>query len=417
MANDESNVLAPHDLTFLRGAPYVFHCHHYNLFHDQTVDDVLGDEAGRALRTGAAQAAFHQVLHGLCAAEGCRTPAETIQLAQSQFAAMGHGRLTLDVTEAGGTASGVHVHYGTTWSEKYGARVNRQEPADAVAAGFVAAATEVAFSLPPGSLEAVEETCVARRDPECRFRIRPAEGRRLPPSVGRDALTEGLAIGSDGLEEARIRDITQKLQAFLAGVRGDERGLVQAFGVFVTQHLANYYNETAFSAVRSVEQTMPAAVPMAEALLREAGHVCVFNTFGGILRSPEWEAVAGPLRNDPKEIVVGCTAIARGLGFGRWAIEAFEPGERLVIRAHSTYEAPYYRARFGVSDKPRSYFLEGAALAFMVLAHRVDWEARAEFTQAFYDQLFRGDGLGFRSETTRCLARGDDRSEIVVTRR
>ncbi|MFK7992096.1 MAG: hypothetical protein AB8I08_39120 [Sandaracinaceae bacterium] len=415
MAENDTNLFAPHDLTFLRGAPYVFHCHHYNLFHDQTVDDILGDDAGRKLRTDASRSAFHQVLRGLCEAEGCRTPAETIQLAQATFAAMGHGRLTLDVTREGGTARGVHTHYGYTWGEKYGSFVNRREPADAVAAGFAAATTEVAFGLPSGSMQVLETQCVAKRDPACTFEIRPAVVQPLPPSVSREDFARLLGASEGGEHEERVQDITGKLQAFLAGVSGDERGLVQAFGVFVTMHLANYYNETAFSAVREVEKSMPAAVPTAEALLREAGHVCVFNTVGGILRSPEWEAVAGPLRNDPTEIVVGCTAIARGLGFGRWTIKEFQPGERLVVSATSTYAAPFYRARFGLSDKPRSYFLEGAVLAFMVLAQRIDWESRPEFTTELYAELFRGSGLGFRSETTRCLAQGHERSEIVVT--
>lgn len=416
MSNDKHpNLLVPHDLTFHTTTPYVYHCHHYNLFHDQTIDDILGEEKGLELRVDSAHAAFRQLLHDACKEKGCRTPAERIELAQSLFAAMGQGRIVLDVSAEGGSARGTHVHYGFTWSEKYGSRVNRVDPADAVGAGFCAAATELAFDLPPGSMRATETACVAKRDPECVFEIR-RDPHELPRTVGRSDYEALLSASEGGLHEERIASITSQLQQFLLGVSGDERGLVQAFGVFVTQHLSNYYNETAYAAVRAAERTMPSAVPMAEALLREAGHVCVFNTFGGILLSPEWEAVAGPLKNDPTEIVVGATAIARGLGFGRWSISELVPGERLVMDATSSYEAPHYRARFGPADKPRSYFLEGAALAMMVLAHRVDWDARPELTQAFYDNLFRGGGLGFQVHSTKCLARGDDRSRVVVER-
>ncbi len=416
MTDTDSNLFAPHDLTFTHGVPYVYHCHHYNLFHDQTVDDILGDAAGQTLRLNAARAAFHQLLRTTCEAEGCRTPAETIQLAQSTLAAMGHGKVALEVSESGGSARSTYTHYGYTWSEKYGQLVNRQAPADAVVAGFAAAATEVAYDLPPGTMEVVETHCIAKRDPECVFRLRPSPNPQpLPPTVSQKDFARILGASLGGEHESRIQDITTQLQKFLRTVSGDERGLIQAFGVFITKHLANYYNETAYWTMLEVEQTMPTAVPTAEALLREAGHVCVFNTFGGILKSPEWEAVAGPLRNDPTEIVLSCSAIARGLGFGRWTVQEMHPGKRLVMASASTYEAPYYRARFGLSDKPRSYFFEGAALAIMVLAHCVDWEARPNFDQDFYEELFRGSGLGFRSETTRCLSQGHDRSEIVVS--
>ncbi len=412
---DEMTLLEPHDLTFMAGAPYLYHCHHYNLFHDQTVDDVLGEEAGQRVRFEAARAAYHGLLAPLSARLDKRTPAERIELAQELFRATGHGRMSLDITADGGTARGEYLHYGYTWSEKYGDAVRRLETADAVAAGFAAAATQVAFGLPDGSIGARERQCVARREPVCEFALsRRTPGPGIAAPVTEEDFKRHLGGSRGGQHEEQIGAIADALQGFVKGVGGDERGLVDAFGVFVTLHLANYYDQTAYEAVRHIEQAAPSSVGLCEALLREAGHVCVFNTFGGILASPEWEAVAYPLSGDPLEIIKGGAAIARGLGFGRWSVDEYVPGQRLVMCASSNYEAPFYLARYGRSDKPRCYFFQGAALAIMVLAHRVKWQEKPRLSQALYNELFRGAGLGFEVTANRCATRGDDCTEVVV---
>ena len=408
-------LLEPHDLTFFAGAPYVYHCHHYNLFHDQTLDDVMGEERSFVVRKNAAHAAFGDLLERIVQSVDATTPAERAAIAESLLCAIGHGRIALDATAEGGKAHGTHMHYGFAWSEKYGAKVKRLDPADAVGAGYAAAAVEVANGLPLGTLDAEEKSCIAMRDPRCEFEItKPAAPLVLPPSVSEEDYVAQLSASVGGKWEEKIGTIADGLQKFVASVGGDDRGVVQAFGVFVTLHLANYYNETGYAAIRHAERNAPASAPAVEALLREAGHVCVFNTFGNILLSPEWEGMVGPLSGAPDEIVMGCAAIARGLGFGRWAIGEFEEGKRLVLRASSNYEAPWYAARFGETDRPRCYFFEGAALAFMVLAHRVKWTERPQLTQGFYDKLFHG-GLGWHSEFTKCRIKGEEYTEVVIT--
>ena len=220
----------------------------------------------------------------------------------------------------------------------------------------------------------------------------------------------------DGLWEDRIRPTVRGLLDFLGGVSGDERGLIPAFNVFVTAHLSNYYNATVFEAMHELEKTSAAVVDAAERLFIEAGHVCVFNTFGNILLSPEWESMVGPPPDDPEMITSYNLAIARSLGFGHWLVPEMEVGKRLVLQTTTNYEAPFYLERYGLSKRPRCYVTRGAALAFAVLADRVQWSQRPRLDQAFYQSLFRGGGLGWQSEVTQDQARGDPVTEIVVTR-
>lgn len=413
---DLRQLLAEQSLTFLAGIPYVYHCHHYNLFHDQTIDDALGETEGARVRTTAAHHAFRELLGAVFAAAGATTPAERISLATEVFAWMGQGRISLDVSSSGGRARSPSLHYGFAWREKYGARVKRDEPSDAVAAGFAAATCELAFDLAADAIISTETCCLATRDPECEFALTTGKGHLSRPPIDDATVRRYVIPAIRGLDEDRVAAIASGLLEFMRAVQGDERGLVAAFNVFVTAHLPGYYNETVYEAVHHIERTAPAGVALVEALMREAGQVCVFNTFGNVLLSPEWEGLVGPLSGVPTDMMSFCTAIARGLGFGHWLIHEYEPRKRLVIQATSNYEAPFYRARYGLAKKPRSYFVQGASLAMMLLSETVPWKERPQLSNAYYIDLFRGKPR-YRVEQTRCTTRGDHLSEYVVEAR
>ena len=407
--------LPEQDLMFLAGQPAVYHCHHFNLFLDQTVDDALGHERSRALRMRAGREFSHLVLEALCQHANAMTPPERLQLAIALFRTIGHGLLEIDATDQGGTARGNFLHYGFAWQQKYGSRVTRRTPADGFASGFIAAAVEVAFKLPVASMECEETQCIVTRAPHCEFVIRKAEtlsetGRKIGTFESASVLGSPIR----GEFEDIIGPITEGLRQFTAGVGGDQRGLVQAFGVFVTMHLAGYYNRLSYDAVDMLQTESPHSIPVMEELLRESGHVCVFNTFGGILLSPEWEGLVGPPVDEPSTITAWCIAMARALGMGRWAVPEFEPGKRLVLRASSSYEAVYYRLRYGKAERPVEYLLQGAAVAIAQLAHRVKWSEKPELTPEFYAALFKG-GVPWHFEQTRSVASGDPISEVVVT--
>ncbi len=409
--------LTDHDLMALAGAPAVYHCHHFNLFLDQTIDDALGAAGGTQLRFTAAREAAHSFLSLLCLRKGAVTPVEKMQCAMETFAAMGHGKLQVNAEAGGGTAVGEFLHYGYSWLEKYGQKVRRRHPADAFAAGFAAAAVEVAFGVPRETLEATEVACIAMRAEQCRFEIKKAGAPAAPVKPVREAEVRAqLKPTFTGREEETIVAIAKGLRDFTAGVAGDQRGLVQAFGVFVTMHLAGYYNRISYDAVASIEKTAAGSVGVLEDLLRESGHVCVFNTFGGILASPEWEGMVGKHTGEPLPIVAGSLAIARALGFGHWTLQEFVVGQKLVVRAPATYESVYYLTRHGQGKRGNEYFFQGAVLAIAQLAHRVKWTETVRLTPEVYQALFHGAALPWKVEQTQSTVLGHPFSEVVVSR-
>ncbi len=404
-----------HHLAFFGKAPVLYHCHHFNLFLDQTIDDALGAEAGAQLRTEAGHEAAHALLSGLIEGVGAHTAIERLNVAQQVFSAMGHGRIELAAPSGQGEASGRFLHYGFSWFEKYGKDVRRRRPADGFAAGYIAAAAEVAYDLPYGSVRAHEDKCVALRDDACHFVLEVGDARERPALVDLAATKEALTPSRTGLHEDRIEGIAQGLIQFLGGVAADDRGLVQGFGVFITLHLAGYYNRISYGALEHVREHSPGLTSVFEALLRESGQVCVFHTIGGIVLSPEWEGLVGVPSNDVEEHVISYCAIVRALGFGRWCIGELEPDRRLVLQTPVTYETPF-PARRGVSlASPSSYFLQGAAAGFMELAHRVPWRDSPQLSDAFYRSLF-SKGQTWTVEQTKDAARGDELCEVVARR-
>jgi hypothetical protein len=402
------------NLDFLAGHPFIYHCHHFNLFLDQTIDDFFGAEHGITIRTSAARASSYHFLSNLFNRLDLETPAEKLTLAQTIFSAFGHGRLFMNANKSGGTADGEFLHYSYAWKEKYGDIVRRQSPVDAFAAGYAAGTLEACYDT-DHSFKSIETDCYALKAERCHFQLEPEPRSNINIQTDEKISLSAIHLPCSGLQEDRIVSITAGLRDFLSAVAGDdEHGLVDAFGVFVTRHMPNYYNQISFELLNSVKQNNPDLYPIAESLIRESGHVCVFNTFGGILYSPEWDAMVGRIEGELEEVVSSCMAIARALGFGSWAISELSE-QRFVLRAVSEYESPFCIVNDFAPKQNNSYFIQGAAVAIMRLWQAIDWQKRPDLTQELYNQLFN-DNINWHVEQTQSLAAGNLYTEVVVTR-
>lgn len=414
ISNDFRTNYANRDFLFFAETPVVYHCHHFNLFLDQTIDDAMGYQQGQAIRMAAAREASHQLISNVAKKLGAELPAEIMQVALELFGFIGHGKVQILADENGGSTTGSHLHYGYSWFEKYGRDIRRNQPADAFAAGYAAAAVEVAYKLPPGSMMTNETSCISMRDPACCFNLVPGE-----PEASRALVDQASSLepytAIVGKNEETIAAIADGLRGFTASVSGDERGLLQAFGVFVTMHLPKYYNRISYDSEAILRKKAPQSLGIFQSLLRESGHVCVFNTCGGILLSPEWEGMVGKPSGDIEETVTFCMAICRALGFGHWTIEELDPDKRFVLKTANTYESTYYLKRHGMAEEPNCYFVQGAALATMVLAHKLDWKNPPELNQKTYNALFRG-GLGWKVREEQGLSQGAPFTQVIVER-
>jgi hypothetical protein len=282
-------------------------------------------------------------------------------------------------------------------------------------AGYLAGAFAAAAGKPAGSYRAVETTCHAVTGGECHFRVEPArDGRSLPSSVGAGAMPQAAAPPCGATGNVQSQAVTDAVRGM--PIAGNEEGLIPAFGVYLTHHFANFYNRISYAFVDKLERMSRALVGPARLALIEAGHVCAFNTFGGIGESAEWEGLVQPMCRDHADWFHGLVAVANALGWGCWRTVELIPGARAVVDLYASYESNGRLAMYGKTDHGACYLATGGLAGLMNLLWVGDLTTRPRLDEAYYAQIYT-QPESFVGEEVRCRSKGDDRCTVVVERR
>lgn len=143
----------------------VFHCHHYNLVLQRTIDEGLGARAADVQRRAAmesSRAMLAQALEGVA-------PAERLARAAQLFGALGFGHA--DVSALSGFGGRVRLstsHYAVGYRAKFGAA---SRPVCHFAVGFWAAAVCVVQGHAPERVVGREPHCAACANGSCEIEI------------------------------------------------------------------------------------------------------------------------------------------------------------------------------------------------------------------------------------------------------
>ena len=184
-------------------------------------------------------------------------------------------------------------------------------------------------------------------------------------------------------------------------VAGNDEGLIPAFGVFVNQLPASFWNSFAERLVRQVSDDLRET---AELLLVNAAHECGYHTGFGIITSDEWRAVVEPMvENAAEDILRGAFAVLAAWGWAKADIIELEPSQRMVVRAYDYYESDV--VRYGSVRRPRAYMIRGISAAFMDLAYGGP-----------YDPTGATGLRTFCCSQTKGIECGDDYGEFIVSR-
>ncbi len=402
-------------LYFVGNVPVTLHCHHFNLFLEQTVEDALGFESFKA-RRDAAHLSSYRLLEQIFKIKNVEGARDRLKLASEVFSQLGQGNIDIRTAEKTGLVSGEGLHYSTAWINKYGSSCRRDVPIDSYTAGYIAAALELAHGKPYGSIDVTEEKCTVTKSEYCLFKtIEMPDNSAKPYFPLNDAdYREAEVIGKVG--ESEIQSIASKLIEFVSQLQPDARGLYWGFGVYITYSPAEYYNKISYDTLLHLEEKLPHVAPLFESLLRESGHVCGFNTFGGILKSPEWEGLFGRPTGNLKEMFISSCGIARALGFGNWSIEEVSE-DKVVVTSTVSYESNYYRSHYPPARKGRCFLFQGVMEATMRLATFVDWKNPPIFDHRFYLSLFKGNKQNCcHVRETHCISKGDPFCRLELER-
>lgn len=197
------------------------------------------------------------------------------------------------------------------------------------------------------------------------------------------------------------RQIIENMAKVAQGVVGNDEGLIPAFNVFVQQLPAAFWNSFA---ERLTRQVPPDLLEAAEWLLVNAAHECGYHTGYGIITSPEWEAVVGPMiENAPEDVLRGAFAVLTAWGWAKAEIVELVPNEKMVVRAYDYYESDV--VSYGASDKASAYMIRGVCAAFMDLAYGGDYDPEGQTALRT-----------FKCDQVKAIECGDDYGEFLVTR-
>jgi len=386
------------------GEPMVLHCHHYNCFLQRSIQDAEYIDSAPILVGAAAEVVFAQLTNLLA-----RTPdvAARKALVESLYRACGLGLIDLSaVTDRGGQVRTRSTHYSIGWKEKFG---TSRAPVAFFSTGFLAGALAAIYGLPLSGIEARQTACrstgadedvfVLGRGP-ANFTIFPPRQNAVLIPVGKDAEP------STSVDRAAITRAVAEMPLPV-----NSEGLIPAFGVYVTRIYANYYNRISYA----FEQEMTAlagreGVEVAASLFIEAGHVCAFFTLGGIMVSPEWDALTLPMLKTREDWFHGITAWWNACGYGVAKVLDVSP-TGATVRIYNDYESVGYRRMYGTADHGICYLVTGGWAGVMNLIYLGDIHRKPDLTPEFYDRLFKG-GRAFQGRMTACQAMGDPYTEI-----
>lgn len=397
-----------HGRTHYGNEPLVFHCNFYNYWLQKTLllDEGLGMDA--VIRDAAAAHVFPALVAG-AKATGATAPEARQKIAQDTFAELGFG--TIQLAELGADGGVVHVpvsHYGRCLRQASGAEF--ASPQSHFDAGFAAAAAAFIHGEAWDAFAGTIEACQSMGEAAGRVRVARRESAPDFGPVANTAHTSAAPIAPYAATQVDEAGILEALSGL--DFSGNEEGLLPRFGVMLTNHFASFYNRISFEFVNKMGAF--GLVEAGESLLVDAGYRCAFHTFGGIMTSPEWDAVIRPQCKTQEDWVHGMVATINALGWGVWRVAEISDN-RAVFHVYDDYESCGYVDMYGQADRPISHLAQAAAAGVMNLVHLGDIASKPTLDYDFYVKCFEADGL-FGATQTQSQAMGAPFTEIVAER-
>ncbi len=391
-------IVRQHGQAYIGGLSRVFHCNYYNGYLQTAV--LLSEGAGDCQPRKLLYEAMIPLVHHL-RKEGY-TEADLL----AEFAYCGFGKLRKMLDGKWVTPTS---HYGQAALIQ-----GKPQPSCFFTAGYIAGITDKATEELVCKQQGGAADWFMTGDPQPpveNFLKSPPAFSQEPPRFG----FQECQPFETAVDEAAIIGAVAGLPLFgKAGM--EDTGLIDAFGVVLTNHFADYYNRISYESYFGM---IKAGMPLAQTrdVFVQGGHICAFNTFGGIMSSPEWYALIQPNCKDDIDWIHGMVAVINALGWGAWRVEKCIPGKELVIRVYNSYEGIGFRRMYPVSKEVElSFLVMGAVQGLAHLLWKIDIKQRPELNQEFYASVFNNREGRFNVKQTHAIAAGHGYDRVVAWR-
>jgi hypothetical protein len=390
------------------GESMIFHCHHYNTFLLRSIMDAEYLDSRPFLIGASAEVAYLQLKDLF---KQIPDSGQRIKIAQELYRLSGFGVIDLATLNAtGGEVKTKSSHYTFAWKEKFG---KSTVPVGFFHQGYIAGAHAAIFNLSLDKVTCEQESCVSMGADEDVFVVKQGKA-----NFRTFTSKQGFKFNTiPEVAEVQTNVARAAITEAVAGMPllGNASGHIPAFGVYLTRMYADYYNRISFEFENDLIKLIDhQGFDVARGLLLEAGHACAFNTFGGIMTSPEWDALIKPQLKTKEDWVSGVVSCINSLGWGVWkTMDVSSKGGR--FRIYNGYESLGYQRMYGKAEHPIDYLATGGAAGLFNLVYLGDIAAKPKLTNDFYQHLFKGKGV-FVARQEKCQAMGHEYSEIVVTK-
>lgn len=395
--------------------PMIFHCNHYNVFLQMAIEETKEYIDVYPILVDSGHEVVYSQFRELFKEAGYSVE-DRKKMVETCFQKGGFGQINLnDINENGGEVATPNEHYAISWVNKFGQRKEGESGVCFFTRGFLAGATEAVYDLEFGSTQATQTKCLTKGDSICQFEI----SKRDEVAELFDSPQEGVIQSFDeyiiheNVDYAGIREALTNMP-----IEGSpEDGLIDAFGVLLTRHYANYYNLISLRTMLTMEHDFEeAGVSIVKELLTEAGHVCAFNTLGGIALSAEWNALIKPSLQTQDDWTHGIVACANSVGWGKWEIMELNPEGETRFKITGSYESnSFLKLHEERTNFPICCFLDGALAGVMNLVYHGDIRQTPTLDEDYYNGVFKAKGR-FVSKQVKARTMGDEFDEFVVTR-
>ncbi|MBI3182265.1 MAG: hypothetical protein HYZ28_08995 [Myxococcales bacterium] len=370
------------------GTDVIIHCHHYNSRIQRTIEGAAGID-GKKIFVRAAESVFSGMIRQ--AIRPGDSTAEKWEIAAALYSHLGYGKLDLSSLSTG-LALGTQSHFVEGWNAGF---PERKTPVCSLTSGYLQAAHLVVTGDP---VSVREEECMVGGAKVCRFavnrsRTEPAatyQRRPVPGPTGKPSTPAPSNIDQKKITEALVA----------MPIHGNNDGLLPAFNVYLANTPIDFYNLACFSFIEEMDRLKIGAA--AKSQLMADSEYCGINTFQGIISSPEWAGLVGPMIKDQqRDTMHGIVAVSNALGWGNWQIVEHTPAQSLRLESRNGYEATGFLELRGKSQVPSCLMLTGAAAGIMELVYGEGSE-RERFGQ-------------FASRETTCRSCGGEACGFEVT--
>ena len=374
------------------GEPMIFHCHHYNTFLQQSIEDTRRYVDTSSILTYSAEEVAHAQFQNIFAT-GSYSEEERKAIVENLYSFCGFGEIDLsEFNASGGMMDTVSEHYAIGWKIKFGQRKENEKGVCYFTLGFLIGSLEAVYDKPLGSLDGEQMACLTKGDPYCSFVIYDSlEARKNIESPGEGKYQTFNTYPNPADTNVDYAGIREALGAM--PIEGDDKGIINAFGVYLTRHYANYYCLVSYKLIEALKAKLGnAGITIAEELLVESGHVCAFNTFGGIMLSDEWNALIKPMLETRNDWAHGILACINALGWGLWQAEALNTNGKFNYSIQSSYESNAFITLSPDSEKQSNFLAQGGTAGICNLIFHGDIQKRPQLDDKYYAKIFKSRG-------------------------